>query len=764
MGGGHEEHHDHGTPGGHHHGAHHHIAAYRDAEEHFADHSIRLLLHLKHYILRYWHRLTDAGGTLSDAYVSVHEALQSLGAHVDVGAHLPDELRTHASAEGLAAIEAELRECERHIQQRLAKSVDGVPLPIEDMRAIFRLGDAEVDVLLTLARLQSDLEFSRLCTFAWADFTRKQADLAFLVDLLSVPATRRAEVTAALSPEGRLFAQRLVTLHDTGDFVPQTPHFYQRAAVPDRVVLFLRRGATGIATLPRSIRWADGVARERIFVEEEVQERADTAWCAVFRNPSQRQALLLWGPEGVGKKTLAATLARGEGRRLLVITLGATPAPTDVELESMVAEGLREALLQGAVPLIDLGSGLPGSDEHETRHAAESLQRGLLVHEGPLLFSATQPQPWLTSLCPVHEVAIPFTPPHEQLRAWRHALDGVPLRESLDPEYMANRFNLTASRVRRTVESAVALGSTSRFRRGGARGREIGEAELVTSARHQVTHNLGALATPVFSTLGWSDLVLPPTVAEQLREIERMMSHRSKVYDDWGFRRVAGGRQGLRVLFSGPPGTGKTLAASVIGRSLAREVYRIDLSRVLDKFIGETEKNLARLFDESEYAQVLLLFDEADSLFAGRTTVKSVHDRYANVQVNFLLQRIETFEGICILTTNYEENIDPAFKRRLQAWVRFPKPDQTARERLWRSMIPAAAEVEGTIDFGALAQGFELTGGHIRNTVLRAAFRAASEGTAITQRHLEEAGIVEAEQLGQLVRMPGVPGPVTAVE
>ncbi len=749
----HDHRHGHAAPGGHGHTA----GPYRDAAEHFADHGARLLLFLKRYVLRYWPRLTDAGGSLSDVYVSVHEALHALGAALPGGHELPEALRDEATAAGLAAIEAELSVFDGHIRERLALSMDGVALPCEELRAIYRLSDAELDVLLTLARIQSDLEFSRLCTFAWADFTRKQPDVAFLVDLLSVPVARRGELTLALAPEGTLVREGLVTLHDAGDWQPATPHFFRRAAVPDRLVRFLNVGPAALVQLPANLRFVTGApSPAALCLDPAAREQATAAWRAAAARPGGGTALLFTGPRGVGKKTLAATLAAGGGRRLLAVDVEALLASAPLDAARLIAEAAREALLQGALLLVDLGSGLPPAAEHGQRHALDALAGAFAVPLAPVVFAATQPQSALAALGAVIEVPLPFTPLSEQQRAWREALQSGPgLAPGLDPDYLAGRFNLTAGSIRRTVENATAIAAAGRFRRDRPAGPgSLAEADLAMAARNQLGHNLGSLATPVFTTHGFGDLVLPAETLDTLREIERMMQFRARVYDDWGFNRVVGGRQGLRVLFSGPPGTGKTLAASVIGRSLARDVYRIDLSRVLDKYIGETEKNLARLFDESEYAHVLLLFDEADSLFAGRTNVKSVHDRYANVQVNFLLQRIESFEGICILTTNFEENIDEAFKRRLQAWVRFPKPDRAAREDLWRQMIPEKAAVAPNLDFATLAGEFEFSGGHIKNAALRAAFAAAAEGRPIGLAHLRAAAVTEARQLGQLVRVP----------
>jgi SpoVK/Ycf46/Vps4 family AAA+-type ATPase len=222
------------------------------------------------------------------------------------------------------------------------------------------------------------------------------------------------------------------------------------------------------------------------------------------------------------------------------------------------------------------------------------------------------------------------------------------------------------------------------------------------------------------------------------------------VFEKWGFAKSITTARGITALFQGSPGTGKTMVAGVIARDLGLEMYRVDVSRITSKWIGETEKNLGALFDAAEEGQVMLLFDEADSLFAKRTEVKTSVDRYANQEVNYLLQRLDTFEGIAILTTNFGNSIDSAFKRRLTYRVTFPFPDEEMRERLWRALLPPQVPIAGTLDFASLAQRFRLSGGYIRNAALRAAFLAVEEGSSLTHAHIERAIRMEFREIGKL--------------
>jgi SpoVK/Ycf46/Vps4 family AAA+-type ATPase len=235
-----------------------------------------------------------------------------------------------------------------------------------------------------------------------------------------------------------------------------------------------------------------------------------------------------------------------------------------------------------------------------------------------------------------------------------------------------------------------------------------------------------------------------------VREFIARIRHRKTVYERWGFDSKMTTSRGLTALFYGPPGTGKSMVAGLIARELGLDLYRIDLARIVSKWIGETEKNLAEVFDAAEDGQVVILFDEADSLFAKRTEVKSSVDRYANLEVNYLLQRLDTFEGVAILTTNLEGSIDLAFKRRMSLRLHFPFPDEEMRVRLWAAHIPVETPVSGDFDFLDLARRFPLSGGYIRNSTLRAAFLAAQENRPLAQEHLFRAIALEYRELGKL--------------
>jgi hypothetical protein len=275
---------------------------------------------------------------------------------------------------------------------------------------------------------------------------------------------------------------------------------------------------------------------------------------------------------------------------------------------------------------------------------------------------------------------------------------------------------------------------------------------------------LAGLARKLAFPYGWDDLVLPSDQLGQLHELCARVRHRQVVYEVWGFgRKLAHGR-GLHVLFAGPPGTGKTMAAAVIANELGLELFRIDLAQVVSKFIGETEKNLERVFVAAEQSDAILFFDEADALFGKRSEVKDSHDRYANIEISYLLQRMEEYDGLAILATNLRQHLDEAFLRRLQVSVEFPFPDETHRRRIWATLFPPEAPLGPDVDFDLLARELKLAGGNLKNIALAAAFGAAADGSTIDLAHLARAAWREHQKLGrswdESVLSPAEPAPV----
>jgi hypothetical protein len=460
--------------------------------------------------------------------------------------------------------------------------------------------------------------------------------------------------------------------------------------------------------------------------------------------------LWLVGSRGLGKKTTLAAVADTQGYRVLSL---AFREALRVPPRQLVATLWREVLIRRAILVVhdvddprEVAAAEVGEGDAPPSDAVPRVY-GWLVRAGlPVVFTSAAPPPLAdleSGSTPARIVRLAAPAPADTLALWRACLPTVTDEDSTELEQFASQFRLAPGRIVQVTDEARRIAA--------ARGRTaVARPDLSLAISTSVAQQVSILGTLVEDTQKWEDIVLPQETLDSVRELIARVRHRHQVLERWGFRRKMSKGLGLAALFGGPPGTGKTMVASLIAQELGQELYQIDLSRVVSKWIGETEKNLAKVFDAADGANVLLLFDEADALFGKRTEVKSSNDRHANSEINYLLQRVERFEGVCILTTNLEGSIDDAFKRRLAFRINFAIPDEDERALLWRRMLPASADVATDLDFDELARDYELAGGNIRNAVLRAAFLAASEARPIDMEILERAVRLEYRDAGKL--------------
>ena len=331
---------------------------------------------------------------------------------------------------------------------------------------------------------------------------------------------------------------------------------------------------------------------------------------------------------------------------------------------------------------------------------------------------------------------IPETDESSRLELWKAFTDGTALAEDISAEEMAAKFHFTAGQIKAAANRASDLMKMS--------GADEVSAELLHECCYsQVVAGLSTLATPIKPAYCWDDLVLPPQEVQILKEACAHVRYRHQVYGDWGFGRRAAYGRGLSVLFSGPPGTGKTMAAQVITRQLHMRMYKIQISQVVSKYIGETEKNLRQVFTEARNSNSILFFDEMDALFGKRSEVKDSHDRNANIETAYLLQQLEEYDGVVLMATNLLQNIDEAFLRRINFVVSFPFPDAPTRRRLWEKMLDVNAPVNDDIDLDFLSESFKIAGGSIKNCVIHAAFLAAMEDVPVSMRHIVRSLVLE---------------------
>ncbi|MFC8363060.1 ATP-binding protein [Streptomyces griseorubiginosus] len=448
--------------------------------------------------------------------------------------------------------------------------------------------------------------------------------------------------------------------------------------------------------------------------------------------------LHLYGPDGDGQ----FDLVRHTGRRLGLTVVGADAATlTGPGGAARLQLIFREALLQGAAVHLAHTETLL-REEHRT--LLDALAETVVDYGLPLFLTGLSRWTAGPTPLPVHSLEVPLPDGAHSIALWREQLAPHTERAEEWAGELAVRHRLPASRIAAAVRGADHV----RLTRGGSAPLTL--EDVSAACRREAQHSLGPGAGRVRARRGWDDLVLPADRLTRLRDICGQVRFRQRVLHDWGFGARLGHGTGLSVLFSGPPGTGKTMAAEVLAHELDVDLYKIDLSGVVSKYIGETEKNLARIFAEASTGNAILFFDEADALFGKRTEVTDAHDRYANIETSYLLQRIEEYEGVVVLATNLRQNIDDAFTRRIRFVVEFPFPDADDRRRIWRTLLPPSAPLAPDVDLAVLARELPVTGAHIRNIVLQAAFLAAADGTAIGRPHLLRGARREFEKIGKL--------------
>jgi adenylate kinase family enzyme len=577
--------------------------------------------------------------------------------------------------------------------------------------AALGLDALDTAVLALCAAPELDPRYGRLIAYLHDDVTRKLASPRLVARLLGADhggaeaVLQRFEIDAPLR---RASAIRLVAGDDA------TALADRGVALDERLVAML---------LGARLDAADGDAQlRRIEVPRIDPGRAETvARLRALVGVDTQLALLVAGPDA------AELLAAALGVPVLLVDLS---GPATDDLRDLVARAALRARLEGAFMIFEGIDDLPAD-----RQAAVAAIIG--AHERPIVCARSRDA--AIALAGDSSAVVEIAPPSfaERQALWRDC-SGVD-----DVAEVAAKFRLSMHQ----IEHAARIAAMSAALRGEPR---PVAADLDEGARQASSGAIGRLATRLQPAFAWDDLVLPDRQRELLRSVSAYLRHRDLVMSEWGYERLLSGSQGLKVLFAGESGTGKTMAARMLANELGLDIYRIDLAAIVSKYIGETEKNLDRIFAAAEDSNAILFFDEADSLFGKRTEVRDSHDRYANIEVSYLLQKMEDYPGAVVLATNFRKNIDDAFLRRLDFLVDFPFPEPDDRERIWRRQLPAQAPLGADVDPSQLAVRFKLSGGSIRNCSLAAAFLAADEGGSIEMRHLLRAVAVEYAKLGRL--------------
>ncbi len=697
-------------------------------------HSLAPLLQWLHRLLAWQVQVTRAtyAALADDAYRGLYLPDQEIDILCADWPALSAELQHMRTelAEERAALAAE---------QRSAAEA-GLSLPLEQLRRRFNLSLFEVDVVLLALAPEIDSRYERLYGYVQDDVTRKRPTVELALRLLCPDPAERHAARAQLADGAPLISAQLVRLEPDA----QRPHgsLLRAISLDERMVTEL----IGQPLLDQALALWVKPLQPRHTLDDMV---GDGAWLAqtqqfVLQHPNGL-VLGLYGGYGSGRRMLTEALAHAAARPVLEVDATAALGCA-LEPEEALMRLRREAQLRAAVLLFrSVGPWLNETAHSRWRSAWLSL---LERYQGLTVLALDQPleaHGWLRETTYLYRV-VPDLAYSQRERLWQRWLapaipDAATLRQ------LSSTFRLSGGQI---VDAVTMAQSLARWRTGSGDAVPT-PAELFAACRAQSSGRMADLAQKIVPVYSWDDLVLPAEHLQQLQEICVQMRQRRMVLEEWGFERHLANGKGINVLFAGQSGTGKTMAAEVIAAELGLELYRVDLSSLVSKYIGETEKNLDRIFQAAREANAILFFDEADAIFGKRSEVKDAHDRYANIEVGYLLQKMEAYDGMVILATNLRKNMDDAFVRRLHMAIDFPFPEETDRLRIWQHVFPSLAPRAQDLDLSFLARQFRLAGGNIRNIALLSAFLAAEDQQSISMAHVIRATRREYQKLGRLV-------------
>jgi hypothetical protein len=586
------------------------------------------------------------------------------------------------------------------------------PSALDRLCAIFGLSEFERNLLLLCAGVELDASFPVLCGAASGDAQRSYPTLSLALAVLE------GMHWAALTPAGSLRKWRLIEI-GTGSGLTNSP-----LRIDERILHYLM-GVQHLDDRLLGMVEPVEVTEDLVLSHWQVAEKMVAAWSVATNDFLTLPVLQLCGTEVAGKRPIAAVACQVLGLNLYAIAAHSIPTtPSDLNQFKLLWE--REVALGSSALLIDC-------DDLE---AADIAREGAIAHlcewlRSPVIVTTTSRRRARLRALLAFDIERPTS--SEQYEVWQGALGTAANSLNGQVDALVSNFNLSVPVIQAACNQARSEWQQAQESPANADFQHL----LWDTCRAQARPKLDDLAQRIDCVAGWEELVLPEAQLLVLKDVSAHVKQRAKVYQRWGFGGKSNRGLGISALFAGASGTGKTMAAEVLARELRLDLYRIDLSAVISKYIGETEKNLRRVFDAAELGGVILLFDEADALFGKRTDVKDSHDRHANVEVSYLLQRMESYRGLSVLTTNLKSSLDQAFLRRIRFVVQFPFPDASQRAEIWRRVYPKATPTDG-LDAQKLAQ-LNVAGGNIRNIALNAAFLAADAGEAVTMNHLLQA-------------------------
>jgi len=659
---------------------------------------------------------------------SVHQLIERpIGGNWGFGVDLPVEEQNTFQAL-LGKVDEEL------IQIRNRANQEKVILKIDQLIEIFQLSEFEFNAFMVCIAPNLDSKYERIYGFLQDDVTNRNASFGLILDLLvTEPGLEKVNYFSFFNDNSSLMKNELIILandhQNTGKSI-----LNQNYLVPKEIISWLIDDYQPNEKISKAIRFSDVSDPGESINIFDLPEDISTL-------TKQNPLFVLYGQDELQKQLISNHIAEISEKPLIYLNL-VNLETSPIKDERILNLFFRDAKLCNAIPVVTNWDSLL-IENNEMQTLVSKLSE---FDESVIIFvdqiwpvirndeSQIKPAVWIDCNHPSSS---------KRFEIWKKYLGEKSSISNKDLEMLTDQFNLTASQIQNAVFYAFDLA----FKKQD----NLTIDDLYEAARYYSSSHLNSLATKIHPRYNWEDIVLPEDGLSSLHELTNTIRFRTTVLDDWGVGKRLMPYSGVSALFAGPPGTGKTLAAQVIAAELKMDLYKIDLSTVVSKYIGETEKNLERIFSQAKNSNAILFFDEADSIFGKRSEVKDAHDRYANIEVGYLLQRMETYDGVVILATNLRSNLDDAFMRRIQFIIEFPFPDEMERRKIWRVLFPPDVPLSEEIDINELGDRFKLTGGSIRNVIISASFLAASENSAVNNNHLIHAIRRELQKMGRLV-------------
>jgi len=617
----------------------------------------------------------------------------------------------------------------------------GKELRLHTLSDLFNLQPFEVDVLLICLAPELDLRYEKLYSYLQNDVTKKWPQVDLAINFLIPSIEERIKGREYFTPEAPLIKNRLI--HLTGNVPEDRSSLLSKFIKVDERIINYLMGADEVD--PRIRNFSTVLEPKSSISNLILAEDKKNALAELIRWHSRMKDPVIFhfhGAHGTGKKKTAEIICKELGTLLLVVDSKGLTGEESIETLILI---LREALLQKSSLYLE-GFDVLSKDEES------GIPFNILINEldrfaGWIFLSGEHSWEPKRILENHRLINYAFHSPDFPLRKqlWKSFLNhNYDLSDDVDIGTLASKFKLSGGQIQDAIFTACNI----------AMAKNPGESTLSMSdlyqgCKAQSNKKLTSLAKKIEPHHTWEDIILPKDIKEQLKEVCGYIKYKGTVYSDWGFDKKLSIGKGLNALFTGPSGTGKTMAADVIVGEVGLDLYKIDLSSVVSKYIGETEKNLQKIFKEAETSNAVLFFDEADALFGKRSEIRDSHDRYANIEINYLLSKMEEHEGIVILASNFKKNIDGAFLRRMDFAIEFPLPDENSRRKIWRNIFPHDTPLGDNVDFGFLSK-FKITGGNIKNVALSAAFLAAGDSGVVEIEHIVRATKREFQKIGKL--------------